>query len=263
MASPVYALIFAGGAGTRMQHEDNLPKQFIKVGEVPIIVHTLRRFQECDAVDHIYVVSIASYIDYVKELATDFGITKVVGVLRGGSTALESIFLGLRRMITDGVDEDAIVLIHDGVRPIITDSLIRENIDVTAAEGNAISSIPAYETVASRVLDTDLVEEIADRKRMLVLQAPQTFRLGHVYDVNVRAERAGLLGAFVDQAHMQSYYGHKLHLVPGLRGNVKITFPEDVRYFTYLVDTGAYARILEENAPVGSYQDSDTPPDSV
>jgi 2-C-methyl-D-erythritol 4-phosphate cytidylyltransferase len=227
-----------------MGRGDDLPKQFIEVGDAPILIHTLRRLQGCGAVDSIYLVSIQSWLDRARELAAEHGIDKLKAVLPGGGSALESIFFGLRRIVEDGTPDDAVVLIHDGVRPMLTDQLIRDNIALTRERGNAITSIPAFETVALRVADSDEVEQVVDRHRAWVLQAPQTFRLRDAYEVNVRAAAEGMLGRFVDQANMQRHYGHTLHLIEGYRGNVKITIPGDVEYFRFLFDSGRYDKLI-------------------
>jgi len=221
-----------------------LPKQFIEVEGVPILVHTLRRFQESSGVDMIYVVLPQAWVEHGLNLVTQYQIDKVVRIVPGGRTALESIFNGLTQIMEDGVAEDSLVMIHDGVRPIINHQLIETSVTTAMNQGNAISCIPAFETVALKRESGDLVETVVDRHRAYVLQAPQTFRLGAVYNINVRAQLDGKMGDFVDQANMQAHYGQELHLVEGLRGNVKITIPDDVRYFTYLVRSGEYQNIV-------------------
>lgn len=245
--SSVAALIFAGGSGTRAIDKNapyaDVPKQFFEIEGMPILAYTLQLFQQSPVIDSIYLVSNPSFCDYSAEIGSRYGVTKLVTVVPGGDSALNSIFLGLQRMVDNGVPDDAVVLVHDGVRPIITQDLIRKNIETAVTKGNAITCIPAYETVALRAAESDLVEDVIDRHRAVVLQAPQTFRLHDLYTTNVRAHADGVDGLFVDQAGMQRYYGAALHLVSGFRGNVKITVPEDVRYFTYMVQTGEYKRI--------------------
>ncbi|MDR0784157.1 MAG: 2-C-methyl-D-erythritol 4-phosphate cytidylyltransferase [Propionibacteriaceae bacterium] len=240
------ALVFAGGVGTRMDRGDDLPKQFIEVGGSPILVHTLRRFQECPDVDLVYLVVPTSWIDHTIKLVTGYRLSKVAAVVRGGDTALESVYNGLERIVADDLPENAIVLVHDGVRPIINNQLICANIDTTRQEGNAITCIPAFETIALRASTCDVVDSVVNRQSAVVLQAPQTFFLADVFETNLRAHQDGVMSGFVDQADMQSYYGKPLHLVEGFRGNVKITIPDDVRYFSYLIETGAYAQVITD-----------------
>jgi len=237
------AVIFAGGVGARMDHVDNLPKQFIEVRGKPILVYTLEHFQNHPEIDAIYFVSLADYIPHVEELVAKFGIDKVRAIVPGGDSAHASIANGLKRAVADGHPRDAVVLIHDGVRPIINGKLISDNIASVLQHVNGITSIPAFETVAKAWEGTAIVEEVTDRNKMHVLQAPQSFRLGDVHDVNIPAEVDALVGRFVDQAHLMHHYGRRLHMVSGLRGNVKITVPLDAVFFTFLVESGEHERI--------------------
>lgn len=239
------AVIFAGGSGARMGGQDGRPKQLIEVCGKPILAYTLEHFQAHPHVDSIYVVSLESCIPEVCHMMEVYGFGKVRAIVPGGTTAHASIVNGLRAALQDGADRESVVFIHDGVRPMINAKLIDDNFRSVVAHGNAISSIPAFETVASVRVDAAVVDEVADRSRMHVLQAPQSFRLGEVYDLNAVAERDGFIGRFVDQAHLMYHYGQRLHLVPGLRGNVKITVPLDVVFFTHLVESGEYKLLLQ------------------
>jgi len=241
---PAVGLVFAGGSGTRMCQKDGIPKQFIEVDGTPILIHTLRRFQECSSIDLIYVVVPSGWVDYMIELVISFSISKVALVVPGGGTALESIFHGLKQMVNDGIPGESIVAIHDGVRPIINRELIMNNVQIAQDKGNAITSIPAFETVALKKGRDDLVKKVVNRKKAFVLQAPQTYHLSDVYETNLRAQQDNVMQNFVDQANMQYHYGKPQHLIEGFRGNIKITIPDDVRYFTYLVETGEYEKII-------------------
>lgn len=192
----------------------------------------------------IYIVVLESWVDETRKMAEAHGIDKAKGVIAGGGSALDSIYLGLKQMVADRLPSDTIVEIHDGVRPIITESMIRANAEATVLHGNAITCIPAFETMALCKSGSLHVEHVVDRKRAYTLQAPQTFRLGEAYAINARAQDEQTVGQFVDQANMHDYYGVPLRLIEGIRGNVKITIPDDVSYFTYLVESGEYARMI-------------------
>ena len=136
------AIIFAGGTGQRMS-SSGIPKQFLLVNQKPIIVHTLEHFQYAPNIDKIIVVSLASGIPQVESLVARFGLTKVVSIIPGGSTGQESIFRGLeecRRLF----DDDTVVLLHDGVRPIINETMIEECISCVLHHGNAITVYGNY-----------------------------------------------------------------------------------------------------------------------
>ena len=121
------AVIFAGGTGQRM-NSVSLPKQFLIVHGKPIIVHTVSHFQECDEIDKIVIVSLADYIDTVKNLCNEYNLTKVVSVVAGGSTGQESIYNGLTEAKKISTSAKDIVLVHDGVRPIINDETIKNKV---------------------------------------------------------------------------------------------------------------------------------------
>ena len=126
-----YAVIFAGGTGTRMNTKTR-PKQFLKLHGKEIIIYTLEHFENHPDIDGISVVCIEGWIEYLKKLIKKYQLTKVKWVSPGGSTGQESIFKGLNAMRGE-IDEESIVLIHDGVRPIIDEELITQNIE-TAKE---------------------------------------------------------------------------------------------------------------------------------
>ena len=134
-------------------------------------------------------------------------------------------------------------MIHDGVRPVINAAIISRNIRCAEEQGTAITAIPCFETVAMSLDGAQTVESVTQRDLMHVLQAPQTFRLKEVFDVNAQSLEDGLLGKFVDQAHLMKHYGKRLQLIPGFRGNIKITTDYDLLQFRLLVESGALSAV--------------------
>lgn len=243
------AVIFAGGIGSRMNHPDG-PKQFIKVNEKPIIVYTLEHFQNHPDIDAIYVSCLQEGLELTEKLVHDFNLTKVKRVVKGGDSAQESIFNGLTAAIEDADNtEDTCVLIHDAVRPIINNKLINDNIASVHEFGSAISSIPAFETVARSLDGGKTVDNVENRDFMYTLQAPQSFRLYDIHAAHQRSIDEGMMGRFIDQAHMMNHYGHDIHMIDGFRGNVKITVPLDLTYFSFLVDSGEFINVTGEPIP--------------
>ena len=112
------AVIFAGGVGKRMK-SSGIPKQFLKIHGVPIIIHTLQKFQECKEVDAIVIACVASHLTYMQELVEQYNINKVQKIVKGGKTGHQSIYNGLIAAKQISKTDKDIVLIHDGVRPII------------------------------------------------------------------------------------------------------------------------------------------------
>lgn len=239
------AVIFAGGVGSRMEHVDNLPKQFIRVQDKPILVWTIEHFQNHPEIDRIYLVSLADSLDVVQDIVEEYHLDKVRAIVAGGESAQGSILNGLQAAIDDGNARDDIVLIHDGVRPIINAAMITDNIKSVRRHGSGITSIPAFETVAQAWEGSRVVEAVTDRNKMHILQAPQTFRLGEIYELNEIVREDGLLGRFVDQAHLCDHFKKRLYLVEGIRGNVKITVPLDVAFLKHLIDSGEYDRVTQ------------------
>jgi len=240
------AIVFAGGIGSRMKKVEQ-PKQFQPVEGKPILVHTLEHFQEHSDVGSIYISCVASHLDDAWALVRDYGIDKVRTIVPGGASAQESIYNGLRSASADGVPDEAVVLVHDGVRPLINQELITRNIETARQQGNAITAIPCFETVARSVDFAATIESVPRRDEMHILQAPQTFPLGLARRLNARSVEDGLLGSFVDQAQMMEHYGEKLNLVQGFRGNVKITTDLDLLQFELLVSSGHLATVIGES----------------
>lgn len=237
------AIVFAGGLGSRMLRAE-LPKQFIPIQGKPVLVHTLEHFQHHPEVSAIYLSCLTGWIEHAWELVREFGLTKVRGIVPGGVTAQNSILNAMQAAEADEVPEDTIALVHDGVRPVINAHLVTCNIATAREHGSAITAIPCYETIAMSLDEARTVDSVTQRDLMYVLQAPQTFRLGEVLRMNTRSLEDGLLGKFVDQAHLMRHYGAELHLVPGLRGNVKLTTDFDLLQFRLLIDAGALSRVV-------------------
>jgi 2-C-methyl-D-erythritol 4-phosphate cytidylyltransferase len=105
-----------------------------------------------------------------------------------------------------------------------------------------------YETVARSLDGGDTVDGVENRDLMYVLQAPQSFRLYDIYDANKRAAEEGMMGKFVDQAHMMNHYGHGIHMVDSFRGNIKVTIPLDIAYLEFLLSSGEYEKVTGEPA---------------
>lgn len=139
------AIIFAGGVGKRMGN-NAVPKQFLRVDGVPIIVHTLRVFQNHDDIDKIYISMLESHIPRMQRLVRIHELNKVCGIVPGGETGQDSIYNALKAAESENPG-DSVVLIHDGVRPILTDQVIRNNIEGVREYGCAITSIPCTETI--------------------------------------------------------------------------------------------------------------------
>ncbi len=167
------ALIFAGGTGHRMNSRSK-PKQFLEMHGKPIIIYTIEHFEYHEGIDQIVVVCLKDWISELQGLIKRYGIAKVKKVVPGGETGHDSIYLGLLAMQDMAKAED-IVLIHDGVRPLINAELISRNIAMVEKYGNAITVEAAKETIVCRA-DGKTIAPVPDRSHMYTAKAPQSLR---------------------------------------------------------------------------------------
>lgn len=227
------AVIFAGGVGKRMNSKDR-PKQFLLVHGKPIIVHTIELFEYHEQIDGIIVVCVNNWIPYMEEMKYRYRLDKIGKIVPGGETGQLSIYNGLcAAEELYGVKEN-IVLIHDGVRPLINEKTITDNIESVKANGSAITCKLATETVI--LVDKDSkVCEVPSREASRMAQAPQSFWLNDILDVHRRALADGRKN-MIDSCTMMRTYGKDLSVVIGPTENIKITTPDDFYTFRALYD---------------------------
>lgn len=235
------ALIFAGGTGTRMNTKGK-PKQFLELHGKPIIIYTLERFEQCKEIDEIVVACNSDWIDHLQELIHKFHIEKVVKIVPGGETGQISIRNGLHALYQRHADqEDTVVLIHDGVRPLIYPETIQENIRVVRKYGNCITTAPVTETVLAKDAAGEATQTI-DRSRCCLARAPQSFYLKDIVQAHQKLVAAGD-PLVIDSASLMSSYGVKLHIIDGPMENIKITTPSDFYIFRAIVDAQENSQI--------------------
>ncbi|WP_079851848.1 IspD/TarI family cytidylyltransferase [Streptococcus agalactiae] len=225
-------VIFAGGVGRRMNTKGK-PKQFLEVHGKPIIVHTIDIFQNTEAIDAVVVVCVSDWLDYMNNLVERFNLTKVKAVVAGGETGQMSIFKGLEAAEQLATD-DAVVLIHDGVRPLINEEVINANIKSVKETGSAVTSVRAKETVVL-VNDSSKISEVVDRTRSFIAKAPQSFYLSDILSVERDAISKGITDA-IDSSTLMGMYKRELTIVEGPYENIKITTPDDFYMFKALYD---------------------------
>lgn len=226
------AIIFAGGKGVRMGC--GIPKQFLEINGKPILIHTLELFQEHDEIDKIYVSVLEEYIKKAEKLIRKYNIDKVVKVIPGGATAQDSIYLGLKAVEAEN-PSDSIVLLHDGVRPFVSDETISKNIQSVKEKGNAITCTACYETILLSH-EGNKVDKVPYRKETFAAQAPQSFRLGDIIAAHDEIRKVNpTYEDMVDACTIMTTLGKDVHMIPGNRGNIKVTTPEDVYMFRALI----------------------------
>lgn len=227
------AIIFAGGSGARMG--SGLPKQFIEVEGKPIIIHTLDVFEDHPMIDEIYIACKPDYIKTLEKMVKRNMITKVVRIVEGGASGQDSIFNGLSAAFEDN-GPDNIVLIHDGVRPILSEDTITNNILSAKEKGSAITCTKFFETpIISE--NGDVVESSPNRENFYTAQAPQTFVLGDVIEAHneIRKTNPNYEGV-IDTCTLMRTLGKTVHIVEGNRGNIKVTTPEDLFMFKAMLE---------------------------
>lgn len=218
------AIIFAGGIGQRL-NSNSVPKQFLEINNKPILIHTLLNFQNHSEIDKIYISILSEYKQFTEELIQKYKLDKVKGIVSGGACGQESIYNALKAAEKEN-PPDSIVLIHDGVRPIITPQVISDNIKSVEQYGTGITSTPCYETILVSK-DGKVPQHVPLRKETFAAQAPQSFRLNEILSAHETIRKKGYEG-IVDSCTLFHILGRETRLVRGNFGNIKITTPQDV-----------------------------------
>ena len=227
------ATIFAGGKGVRMG--SGIPKQFLEINGEPVLVHTLELFQEHDMIDKIYVSVLKEYIEKTRRLVKRFQLDKVVSIIPGGETAQDTIYQLLKEVEREN-DDNAIVLLHDGVRPFVSYDTIKNNIESVKAHGNAITTTSCFETILLSG-DSVNVDKVPYRKNTYAAQAPQSFYLKDILAAHEEIRKTNpTYEDMVDACTIMTTLGKEVHMIPGNRGNIKVTTPEDVYMFRALLN---------------------------
>lgn len=222
------AVIFAGGVGTRMNSKEK-PKQFLEVYHKPIIVHTLDVFEKHELIDAIVIACKEEWIEYLEDLIKKYHIDKVKKIVPGGETGQKSIYNGLlaaKSVCDEQNEENAVVLIHDGVRPIIDEETITLNIQSVEKNGSAITTGRVTETLLVIDEKSSAIENVPDRSASRLAKAPQSFFLNDILKYHEKARAEGRFD-FIDSCTLMSHYGFKLTLVDGPINNIKVTTPLD------------------------------------
>ena len=225
------ALIFAGGSGRRM-NSGSKPKQFLELHGKPIIIYTLEHFEYHEEISDIIVVCIREWIEELQGLLRRYGITKVTKIVPGGATGHDSIYNGLQAM-KEEADFNEVVLIHDGVRPLINAELISQNIEAVKRYGNAITAEPVRESVVKSV-DGINISDVPPRSHMYIAKAPQSFYFGDILKLYDMAYNDKL--KTIDSSHLCSKYQVPMHIIISTKNNLKITEPADFYIYRALYE---------------------------
>lgn len=235
------AVIFAGGVGSRM-HSKDCPKQFLEIHGKPIIIHTLEVFERHPDIDAIVIACVENGIPHLEDLLKKYNLKKVRRIVPGGASGQESIYNGLCAAEDVANGEKSIVLIHDGVRPLIYEKTVTDNLQCVRSHGSCITSVSVKETVLLVEDNSNAVADVPSRKNSRLARAPQSFWLEDILGLHRMARQDNLFD-FVDSCTMMQHYGKSLHLIEGPQENIKITTPDDFYTMRALLDAKENAQI--------------------
>jgi 2-C-methyl-D-erythritol 4-phosphate cytidylyltransferase/2-C-methyl-D-erythritol 2,4-cyclodiphosphate synthase len=219
MGKKTAALIVAAGKGSRMGTA--VSKQYLPIGGIPILIHTLQTFQRVQEVDDIVLVVGPDDVEHSRRLVDEFSLHKVRAVVAGGTERQHSVRLGLNAL-PKGTEW---VLVHDGVRPLITREHIQQCIREVQLKDAVVSAVPVKDTI-KQVDASGRITAGLDRNSLWAMHTPQAFRLELLLRSHERAEQEQYLGT--DEAALVERIGHSVHVVRGDYRNIKITTPEDL-----------------------------------
>jgi 2-C-methyl-D-erythritol 4-phosphate cytidylyltransferase len=209
-----YAIIVAGGKGTRIKSV--VPKQFIPLAEMPILMHTILAFHEYSERLHIILVLPQDDVDRWNNLCANHQFKIPVQVVHGGESRFQSVKNGLAL-----VPENSLVAIHDGVRPLVSSDIIGASFHLAAVHGTAVAAVRLKDSI--RMTDQDTTKA-ADRSRFRLIQTPQTFKSDLIKKAYLTKEEASM----TDDASVAEHAGHLISLFEGSYENIKVTTPEDL-----------------------------------
>lgn len=223
-------LILAGGSGQRMGQ--NVPKQFISVNGKEVMVYTLQKFQNHPLIDNIAVVCISGFESHIEEYITKYGLSKLKYIIPGGNTGQESVKNGLF-FLEEKFDKDDLVIIHDSVRPLVSEEIITDCISKAKKYGIAMAAIPCPDAMFV-TKDGLMTTEEYPRDQLRRTQRPHCFRLEEACKIHREAVKENIQNATCTTA-IATKLGYKVALSLGSENNLKLTTMEDIRNFEALI----------------------------
>ncbi len=231
----VFAVILAGGVGTRMGSND-MPKQFLEIKNKPIISYTVDKFILDPEFEKVIVLTPKNWIDHTKQILKKYsGESEKIVVIEGGLTRNETIMNSIEYIKSNyGLDDDTIIVTHDSVRPFVTHRIIEENIKAAKKFGACDTVICATDTIVESE-DENYISAIPNRKKMYQGQTPQSFKAKNLYETynSLTDEEKEIL---TDAAKILTIKGQKVKLIKGETYNIKITYPYDLRIARSLLE---------------------------
>lgn len=234
-----YAAILAGGVGSRSGLD--YPKQFYKIEGKPIIIYTIEKIVSSNLMDQVYVAVVADYFDYTKQLLEEYQLQDQVVLLTGGNTRMETIDRVIEAITNNNeITDRDIILIHDAVRPFITNQIMKDSIEGAMKYGATVATIPVVDTIVASN-NQEKVDSIPNRNELFSGQAPDTFRLKEFIQMeqNLTPEQK-LLATGTSQV---CTFNHKdIYMVKGDPINFKITTATDLLLAEKIIEGGFYEK---------------------
>lgn len=228
------ALIIAGGVGNRMGQD--IPKQFMHIDNCPIIIRTLLCFERHPNIDKIAVVCLKGWETVLQAYANQFNVKKLNWIFPGGKTGQESIHNGIYGLRDSGCKGDDIILVHDAVRPLLSQDIISQNVTFCEQYGNAITGIQCKEAILESS-DGFSSEISIPRDKLIRTQTPQTFRLKDLIDAHEEAKSKNITNSVSSCTLMAELGNRKMFIVPGSEKNIKVTTVEDIEILKSLINS--------------------------
>ena len=218
MKNKEYAIIVAGGKGTRLKN--NIPKQFLELNGLPVLMHTLQAFFRYNNNLTLVLVLPEDDLQLWNELCKKHSFHKPIIIQKGGETRFQSVENGLTK-----IEDDGLVAIHDGVRPLVSEEIIRTSFALAASNKAAVAAIPLKDSIREMQNPGDISSSASvDRSKFRIIQTPQTFEIGLIKKAYQQKEDS----SFTDDASVVEKAGHAITLFEGSYENIKITTPEDL-----------------------------------
>ncbi|MCD8075632.1 MAG: 2-C-methyl-D-erythritol 4-phosphate cytidylyltransferase [Lachnospiraceae bacterium] len=224
------ALLIAGGSGARMHQ--SIPKQFLNVNDKPVMLYTMEAFQKHPDIQAIEVVCLDGWHEILRAYAEQFHISKLVNIVSGGENGQSSIRNGVYDLMEHYQEED-LVLIHDAIRPMVSQDIISDNIAKCRKYGSAVTVIPCMEAMLFSENGISSSRTIP-RDTLLRTQTPQTFPLGTLYRLHREALAKGITNS-IATCTLMAELGYEVFFAAGSEKNIKITTVEDLDIFKALL----------------------------
>ncbi len=218
----VSAIIVAAGKGKRMERDYN--KQYIHLGDKPIVAHTLIHFENHEIIDEIIIVVAKGEVEFCREsIVEKYNLSKVRSIVEGGQERYHSVFKGIKAVSLDS----EVILIHDGARPFVTNEITNESVVSAVGYGCSIVGMPVKDTIKT-INEEGFVEGTPKRENLWLVQTPQTFKKEIILEAHQKREKENL--SVTDDAMLVEALGIKVKMIRGSYENIKITTPEDLEF---------------------------------